>query len=161
MGAGSKYLRAELDFQYKYRVTPGGYMYMRLGGGGYFRTKDVYFVSYTFLKDNHLRIDDDAELEGEFHLLDRVWYNSANKYVRANFCYSSPFLLFQKLIPSAGFIKREGLYAGALFISDLIPYTEYGYGVETPYVNIGFFVGFEKSSFHETGVEVSFSLFRD
>lgn len=161
LGAGSKYLRAELDFQYKYRVTPGGYMYMRLGGGGYFCTKDVYFVSYTFLKDNHLRIDDDAELEGEFHLLDRAWYNSANKYVRANFCYSSPFMLFQKLIPSAGFIKREGLYAGALFISDLIPYTEYGYGVETPYVNIGFFVGFEKSSFHETGVEVSFSLFRD
>ena len=161
LGAGSKYLRAELDFQYKYRVSPGGYMYMRLGGGGYFDTDDVFFVNYTFLKDNHLRIDDDAELEGEFHLLDRAWYGSANKYVRANFSYSSPFMLLQKLIPSAKFIKREGMYAGALFISDIIPYTEYGYGIETPYVNVGVFAGFEKASFHEAGVEVSFSLFRD
>ena len=161
LGSEGEYTRAELDFQYRYRVSPGGVLYMRLGCGGYFHTRDIYFVNYTFLKDNHFSIVEDSELDGEFHLLDRVWYNSANKYVRANFSYSSPFMVLQKIIPSASFIKRESLYGGLLFISSLTPYAEYGYGIETPYVNVGVFVGFEKGTYHKIGAEISFSLFRD
>lgn len=161
LGSVGEYTRAEVDIQYKYRVTPGGALYMRMGAGGYFHTDNIYFVNYNFLKDNYMPIDDNEDFAGEFHMLDRVWYNSANKYARINVSYESPFILLQKLIPSAWFIKNEGLYAGILFISHLNPYTEYGYSIDTPYVNIGVFAGFEKASFHKIGVELSFSLFRD
>lgn len=161
LGSVGEYTRAELDMQYKRRVSPGGSLYVRMSAGGYFHTDDIYFVNYTFLKDNQLPIDDDETFAGEFHLLDGAWYNSANKYARLNLSYESPFLLMQKLIPSAWFIKNESLHAGVLFISHLTPYSELGYSVDTPYINVGFFAGFEKASFHKIGVEVSFSLFRD
>ena len=161
VGSEGEYTRAELDIQYKRRVQPGGSIYMRLGGGGYFHTNNIYFADYTFLKDNLLAIDDESELDGEFQLLDREWYNSANKYVRANFSYTSPFMVLHRLLPQLRFVKSESLYAGILFISHLTPYTEFGYGVETPYLNVGVFAGFEKRTFHKVGFEVSFSLFRD
>jgi hypothetical protein len=62
-------------------------------------------------------------------------------------------------VPRARFIKNETLYAGILFISHLCPYWECGYGVETPYVNVGAFVGFEKATFHKIGFKMTFSLF--
>jgi hypothetical protein len=161
LGSVGEYTRAEFDMQYKNRVSPGGSLYFRFSAGGYFYTDNIYFVNYMFLEDNHLPIDADEKFAGEFHLLDREWYNSANKYARFNVSYESPFLFIQKLIPSAWFIKNENLHAGVLFISHLMPYSEFGYSIDTPYINIGVFAGFDKASFHKIGVEMSFSLFRD
>ena len=153
------YTRAEFDVQHKYRLSPSASLYLRAGAGGYFRTEDVYFVNYVFLKDNLLPIDKEDEMSGVFHLLDREWYNAANHYLRLNTGYESPFLFLQRVVPQVDFIKSESLYAGMLFISHLCPYWECGYGVETPYVNLGVFSGFEMFRFHKIGFKVTFSLF--
>lgn len=160
-GSHGVYTRAELDVQRKYHLSPGASLYLRAGTGGYFYTKDVFFVDYAFLKDNLLALDKEDELSGVFQLLDREWYNAAKKYVRLNASYESPLLLLQRIAPRVSFIKNETLYAGMLFISHLCPYWECGYGVETPYINVGLFAGFEKASFHKIGFKVTISLFNE
>lgn len=160
-GSRGVYTRAELDVQHKLRVTSSGSLYLRAGAGGYFHTKDIYFVNYAFLKDNMLPLDKEDETSGMFHLLGREWYNSAKKYLRLNASYSSPFLLLQRVVPQARFIKNETLYAGMLFISHLCPYWECGYGVETPYVDLGVFVGFENEKCSSVGYKVAVSLFSE
>ena len=158
-GSHGVYTRAEFDVQHKQRLSPGASLYLRAGVGGYFRTKDVYFVDYAFLKDNLMSLDKEDEVSGVFQLLDREWYNAAKNYLRLNASYDSPLLFLQRVVPRARFIKNETLYAGILFISHLCPYWECGYGVETPYVNVGAFVGFEKATFHKIGFKMTFSLF--
>lgn len=158
-GSTGVYTRAEFDAQYRCRLSSSASLYMRLGAGGYFYAKDIYFVNYSFLKNNLLPLDKGDDVRGEFQLLNSEWYNSANKYVRAAITYESPFLAVQKLLPFARFIKNEALYCNVLFISHLLPYTELGYGVETPYVNLGFFMSFENAEFGRLGYKISFSLF--
>lgn len=158
-GSQGVYTRAELDVQHKRRISSSASLYLRAGAGGYFHTKDIYFVNYAFLKDNPLPLDKEDDENGVFQLLDREWYSSANKYLRLNACCTSPFMLLQRVVPKAGFIKNENLYAGLLFISHLCPYWECGYGVETPYIDAGVFVGFENERFGRVGCKVSFSLF--
>ncbi len=158
-GSNGVYTRAEFDAQYRCRLSSSASLYMRFGAGGYFYTKDIYFVNYSFLKNNLLPLDKGDDVRGEFQLLGGEWYNSANKYIRAAVAYESPFLAVQKLLPSARFVKNEALYCNVLFISHLLPYTELGYGVETPYVNLGFFVSFENMKFGRLGYKISFSLF--
>lgn len=153
------YTRAELDVQYKKPLAGSSSLYTRLGLGGYLHDNNAHFVSYTFLRDNILPLDKDDELIGVFHLLDSRWYNSANRYFRANAVYVSPFLMLQKLLPRVSVLKNEMLFFNLLFISDLCPYTEVGYGVETPYLNLGIFVGHENFSFHKIGFKVTVSLF--
>ena len=156
-----RYTRLELDVQYRRVLPSNASLYFRAGTGGYICADDLYFINYSFLKDNNLPLDKDDELSGVFNLLDREWYSSANRYVRANISYESHFLFLQRLIPSVRFVRSETLYGGVLFISHLCPYTEYGYGVETPYLNMGFFFGFENLGFHRIGYKLSFSLFGD
>lgn len=160
-GSHGIYTRAELDMQHKYHVSPGASLYLRAGMGGFFYTKNVYFVEYAFLKDNLLSLDKEDEISGVFQLLDRGWYNAAKKYFRLNASYESPLLFLQRVAPRVSFIKNETLYAGMLFISHLCPYWEFGYGVETPYMNVGLFAGFEKASFHKIGFKVTISLFNE
>lgn len=161
LGSQGVYTRAELDMQYMHSISSSASLYMRLGAGGFFYTKDLYFVNYAFLKNNNLPLDKDDELSGAFQLLDAEWYNSANKYVRASFAYESPFLFLQKIIPSARIIESEALYSNILFISHLCPYFECGYGVDTPYINTGVFISFENYSYHRLGFKIAFSLFRN
>lgn len=160
-GSLGSYTRAEFDVQYKRSVSSASSLYMRMAAGGYFRADDIYFVDYSFLRNNLLPLDKEDETSGAFQLLDREWYNSADRYLSLNASYESPFLFMQKIIPSAHFIKSEALYANMLFISHLLPYWECGYGVETPYVNIGLFAGFERATFLKFGYKVSFSLFKE
>lgn len=161
LGSNSVYTRAEFDVQYRKKVNAGDVLYMRFGGGGYFYTKDVYFVDYAFLHDDNLPVDWNDEIGGVFQLLDGEWYNAAKKYLRANFSYESPFLVFQKLLPQVRFIKHERIYLNLLAISHLRPYSEYGYGIETPYVDMGLFMSFENTKFHKVGYKITISLFRD
>lgn len=156
-----RYTRVELDAQYKRRVSSAASFYVRAAGGGYFLADNIYFVDYAFLRNSLLPLDKEDETSGVFQLLEREWYGSADKYFCMNASYESPFLLVQRAIPSANFIKSEALYANVLFISHLMPYWECGYGIETPYVNVGLFLGFGKASFHKFGYKVSFSLFNE
>ena len=155
------YTRVELDIQYKHRVSSVSSLYMRAAAGGYFFTDDIYFVDYDFLKNDLLPLDKEDELSGAYQLLEREWYNSADRYISFNASFESPFLFVQRVMPRVRFIKNEALYANILFISHLCPYWECGYGVETPYANLGLFAGFERGSFLRFGYKVTFSLFKE
>lgn len=160
-GSRGRYTRAEFDVQYKRSLSSLSSLYLRAAAGGYFHADDIYFVDYVFLKNNLLPLDKDDETSGEFQLLDREWYNSADRYLSLNAGYASPFLFLQRVVPSARFIKNESLYLNLLFMSHLCPYWECGYGVETPYVDMGLFAGFERGSFLKIGYKLSFSLFKE
>ena len=160
-GARSIYTSAELDIQYKLRVNESDNLYLRVGGGGFFYTKDLYFVDYAFLKPSNLPVDRSDKLGGVFQLLDSEWYNSANKYFRANATYESPFMMLQKMMPRVNFLQNEKTYFNLLIMSQLLPYTEIGYGVETPYLDLGVFVSLRNTQFYKVGYKISVSLFRD
>ena len=161
MGATSEYTRTELDVQYNYKVNETDALYLRGGVGGFIYTKDVYFADYAFLRQNNLPVDRSDELDGTFQLLDSEWYNAANRYVRFHATYESPFFVLQRALPRVNFFKNERIYLNMLFISHLTPYSEIGYGVETPYIDTGFFVNFENHKFRGFGYKVNISLFRD
>ncbi len=160
-GSNSIYTRSELDVQYKMGVGDGNSLYMRFGVGGYFYTKDVYFVDYSFLKHSNLPLERSEELGGVFQLLDSEWYNAANKYARAHLTYEAPFLSLQKLFPRVRLFQNEYIYYNMLFISHLCPYMELGYGVSTPYVDMGLFVSSQNTKIHRIGYKITLSLFTD
>ena len=161
LGSNSIYTRSELDVQYKLPLRPTVNLYMRFGTGGYIYTKDVYFVDYAFLKSNNLPLERSEELGGVFQLLDSEWYNAANKYLRANFTYETAYHSLQKLFPRIKLLKNEYIYYNILFLSKLCPYMELGYGVATPYVDMGLFVSSQNGKMHRIGYKISFSLFSD
>ena len=161
LGSNSIYTRSELDVQYKMGLRSGNLLYMRIGAGGYFYTKDVYFVDYSFLKQSNLPVERSEELGGVFQLLDSEWYNAANKYARAHLTYEAPFLSLQKLFPRVKLFQNEYIYYNMLFMSQLHPYMELGYGVATPYVNMGLFVSSQNLQMHRVGYKISISLFVD
>ena len=161
LGSNSIYTRAELDIQYKLPMRTDGNLYMRFGTGGYLYTKDVYFVDYAFLKSNSLPLERSEELGGVFQLLDAEWYNAANKYVRGNLTYETTYHSLQKLFPRIKFLKNEYIYCNILLLSQLRPYMELGYGIATPYVDMGLFVSSQNGKMHRIGYKISFSLFSD
>ena len=158
-GSNSIYARSELDVQYKLGLRDGNVLYMRFGAGGYFYTKDVYFVDYSFLKQNNLPLERSEELGGVFQLLDSDWYNAANKYARAHLTYEAHFLSLQKMFPRVRLFQNEYIYYNMLFISHLCPYMELGYGVSTPYVDMGLFVSSQNAKIHRLGYKITLSLF--
>ena len=147
--------------QYKWGRRSGDVLYLRFGAGGYFYTKNVYFVDYSFLKQSNLPLERSEELGGVFQLLDSEWYNAENKYLRAHLTYEAPFLTLHKLFPRIKLFQNEYIYYNVLFISHLHPYMELGYGVATPYVDMGLFVSSQNMKMHRVGYKVSFSLFSD
>ena len=159
LGSNSIYTRAELDIQYKLPMRTDGNLYMRFGTGGYLYTKDVYFVDYAFLKSNSLPLERSEELGGVFQLLDAEWYNAANRYVRGNLTYETTYHSLQKLFPRIKFLKNEYIYCNMLLLSQLRPYMELGYGIATPYVDMGLFVSSQNGRMHRIGYKISFSLF--
>jgi hypothetical protein len=161
LGSNSIYTRSELDVQYKMPLRGGDLLYMRFGAGGYFYTKDVYFVDYSFLKQSNLPLERSEELGGVFQLLDSEWYNAANKYARAHFTYEAPFLSLQKLFPRVKFFQNEYIYYNVLFMSHLCPYMELGYGVATPYVDMELFISSQNVKMHRVGYKITLSLFED
>ena len=161
LGSSGTYTRAELDVQYNFKINESDALFLRAGGGGFFYTKNTYFVDYAFLRHNSLPVERSDELDGVFQLLDSEWYNAANKYFRTNVTYQSPFFVLQRILPRVNFIKNERLYLNMLFISHLTPYSEFGYGVGTPYIDLGLFVCGKNHQFHKIGFRVNVSLFRD
>lgn len=157
----SVYTRAEFDVQKMWPLSAHSALYTRAGFGGYLYDKDTYFISYAFLKENIMALDDDDELSGVFQLLDSEWYNSATRYFRANAAYTSSFLVMNRVLPRVNIFKNEMLFFNMLFMPKLSPYTEIGYGVQTPYIDLGVFAGFEELQFHKIGCKITISLFEE
>ena len=155
------YTRAEADVQYHLLMGGDARLYLRAGGGGFFYANDVYFADYAFLRENNLPVERNDEIGGVFQLLDSEWYNAAKKYFRLHATYESPFFVVQRLFPKARLVENERLYANVLIMSHLTPYSELGYGIGTPYIDVGFFVSAKELKFHSVGYKITVSLFGD
>ena len=90
-----------------------------------------------------------------------IYYNAENKYLRGHLTYEAPFLSLQKMFPRVKLFKNEFVYCNMLIISHLRPYMEFGYGVATPYVDMGLFVSSQNMKMHRVGYKINFSLFDD
>lgn len=59
------------------------------------------------------------------------------------------------------YIEAERLYVSSLVVNHLHPYTEWGYGVTTRAITLGFFAAFKNTKFNGIACRFGFELFRD
>jgi hypothetical protein len=59
------------------------------------------------------------------------------------------------------YVESERLYTSGLVVKHLYPYTEWGYGVSTRLMSLGFFAAFRQGKFDGIGCRFGFELFRN
>lgn len=99
------------------------------------------------------------DIGGVFQNLDRRWYNSSRKYVRANVTYEAPFLLLPLLFRNTKYVLNERVYLGGLVVPHLNPYVELGYGIGTHIFDVGIFASSINGKFDGMGFKITFELF--
>jgi hypothetical protein len=59
------------------------------------------------------------------------------------------------------YFEKERFYISGLMVKHLTPYTEWGYGLSTRLVSLGFFAAFRELKFDGVGCRFGFELFRN
>ncbi len=158
-GSTSEYERWEFDLQQQIRIGLLRNIYYRVGAGAFTNQRNTYFIDFEYFSRNNLPQGWDDEIGGVFHLLDRRWYNSSDRYLRGHFTFEAPFLLLPHLSRYTGIIRSERLYLNLLFVPRLVPYVEVGYGVATPIFDVGVFASSIHGRFGKIGCKFTFELF--
>lgn len=162
LGSNIDYGRAEFDAQTILYSSRRQSYSMRFGTGFYTRRGAHWdFVDYTNFHDNNIPGGWNDEWSGDFELLSSYWYNASNYYLRANFTYESPMILASWLPLIGRYVESERLYTSGLVVKHLYPYTEWGYGVSTRLISLGFFAAFRQGKFDGIGCRFGFELFRN
>ncbi len=159
LGSKGRYERFEFDMQQESKFSGTHNLFYRLGCGAFTDQENMYFVDFVNFARNNLPSGWNDEIGGAFHLLDRRWYNSSNKYVRGHITYESPFLLLRHLVKFTSIIQYERLYGSALYVPHLLPYLELGYGIGTHIFDVGIFASSVKGRFQSVGCKFAFELF--
>jgi hypothetical protein len=160
-GSNIPYERWEVDIQHKIDIGLLHTFSYRLGGGIFTRQgRQLYFIDFVNFAKNNLPIAWNDEIGGVFQILDRRWYNSSRRYLRANIAYETPFLALAYLKGLTRSIIHERLYLNALLMPRLMPYIEFGYGFGTHIFNAGVFVSNVNGKFDEFGAKFTFELFK-
>ncbi|NDW13234.1 hypothetical protein D0T50_10040 [Bacteroides sp. 214] len=154
-----KYERIEFDMQHKIALGLMSSIYYRVSMGAFTNQEDLYFVDFANFSRSNIPIGWNDDIGGVFHLLDRRWYNSSDKYLKINFTYETPFLLLSGLRKITRNILNERIYAGYLTMPSLNPYFELGYGVGTHIFDVGVFTNNENGKFDSIGFKFTFELF--
>ncbi len=158
MGSTGSYERIELDLQHAMKLSTLRNLYYRIGWGTFTKQEELYFVDFANLRRSNLPVGWNDEIGGVFQLLDRRWYNSSRKYLRAHLTYESPFII----LPHMRFtqhVLNERLYLNLLRVPHLEPYVEVGYGVGTHIFDFGVFASFANGKYQEVGCKFTFELF--
>jgi hypothetical protein len=162
LGSNIDYERVEADAQTIFQASRRQSYSVRLGAGFYTRKGDHWdFVDYTNFHDNNIPGGWNDSWSGEFELLPSQWYNASDYYVRGNFTYEAPMIATAWLPLIGKYIEAERLYVSCLVVNHLHPYTEWGYGVTTRAITLGFFAAFKNTKFNGIGCRFGFELFRD
>ena len=162
LGGNISYGRTEFDVQaIRYASRRRSYS-LRGGMGAYtHRTNHWDFVDYSNFHDNNIPGGWNDEWTGDFELLSSQWYNASDYYVRGNFTYEAPMVLSAWLPLVGRFIEKERFYISALAVKHLHPYTEWGYGISSRLISLGFFAAFREAKFDGVGCRFGFELFRN
>lgn len=154
-----RYEKTEIDCSYHIDAGMARQIYLR-GAGGLFTNKaDTYFVDFDNFSFHDMPVGWDDDMMGEFHLLDRRFYNESDYYAMVTAMYEAPMLLLGKMKPVSRVVSTERLYLGSVFLDALNPYTELGYGVATPLLDGALFVGASRFSHFLVGGKISFRFF--
>ena len=161
-GSNIDYERVELDAQHIFYASRRRSFSLRLGTGFYTRKGDHWdFVDYTNFHDNNIPGGWNDDWSGEFELLSSQWYNASDYYMRGNFTYEAPMMISAWLPLIGRYIEKERIYTSCLVVKHLHPYTEWGYGVTTRLLTLGFFAAFKNTKFDGVGCRFGFELFRN
>lgn len=154
--ASTSYERIETDVQYTLPLYALRALYFRGGCGFFTRRGPDCFLDYDYFRNNHLFGNWNDELSGQFQLLDARWYNESRHYVRLSAAYESPMMLFSRLRWLTRVVQKERLYINLLNVGTLGYYSEWGYGLSTPIVDVAGFIALAGHS--QTGIGVKFVL---
>lgn len=159
-GTNSDYGRVELDVTQNLQVAPKRHISYRLGTGAFFNQQDEYFINYHyFTRRFYPATWQDNHMGGVFQLLDQYWFNTSPSYFRAHAMYETPYgLVHRGLGPLSKFIIKERAYINLLSAEGKKFYSELGYGIANNYINLGFFVGFQRADFYKFGVKIKIEL---
>lgn len=155
----ARYERFEADAQYKLPLYALRSLFFRLGVGFYTLRGADCFIDYDYFRSNFLPWERRDELSGQFQLLDSRFYNESRHYVRLCAAYESPMLLFSRLKFLSRVVEKERVYLNLLNVDRLGLYSEAGYGLSTPLIDIAGFVAITGRSGSQIGLKVSLSLF--
>ena len=161
LGSTDGHERWEFDVQQIIKLNQIRSLAYRVGGGMFTKKDNMYFVDFVNFKRSNIPEGWNDEIGGTFQLLDGHWYNSSNKYLRANMTYESPFILLRPFNKWLGMIQQERLYGGILFMPHLNPYIELGYGLGTHIFDVGVFVSSINGKYDSVGFKFTFELFND
>lgn len=154
--ASTSYERIETDVQYTLPLYALRALYFRGGCGFFTRRGADCFLDYDYFRNNHLFGNWHDELSGQFQLLDARWYNESRHYVHLSAAYESPMMLFSRLRWLTRVVQKERLYINLLNVGTLGYYSEWGYGLSTPIVDVAGFIALSGHS--QTGIGVKFVL---
>lgn len=161
MGSTDAHERIEFEMQHKIKLQQISTLGYRVGFGLFTKMDNFYFVDFANFARSNLPIGWNDEIGGTFQLLDSRWYNSSSRYYRGNISYETPFLLFRPFNRWLEKIQQERLYGGVLFMPNLHPYVELGYGIGTHIFDVGVFVSSINGEFDTVGFKFTFELFND
>ena len=133
---------------------------MRAGTGFYTRRNTRYFVDFANFRDNNLPSGWEDDWAGQFQLLNSMWYNQSNYYVRGHMSYDSPMLLLSYLPLVGRYLEVERIYVSALSIAHTRPYMELGYGFTNRYFSAALFTNLLGGKIQEFGCQFTVELFR-
>lgn len=158
----TQYGRIEADAIWLRRFYRLRSLSMRWGGGLYtMKDRENYFLDFENFRDENLPGGWNDDWTGEFQLLNRDTYNSSDFYLRFNLTYESPLMLLSRTPFLGRYVEMERIYASALVVDGIYPYTEMGYGFTNRLFSIGLFVATRNAKYDGIGCRIGLELFRD
>lgn len=154
-----EYERMEIDMQHHIPLGLMRNLYYRIGAGAFTDQEDMYFVDFVNFSKSNLPTGWNDEIGGVFQELDRRYYNSSRKYLRANLTYEAPFLVMPLLLKHTPNVLNERIYVGVLSMPHLNPYIEIGYGIGTHIFDFGVFASNINGKFNDVGIKLTIELF--
>lgn len=158
-GCNNRYERMEFDCSYRIDINKVRSLFLRGGCGFFTNREEMFFIDYDNFSFRNMPAGWDDDMTGEFHLLDRRFYNESNYYAMLSASYDVPFLIFGKLPLISRAIDRERIYLNAVCLHALNPYIECGYGVSTTFFDGALFVGAGNGTEFELGAKISLRFF--
>lgn len=155
------YQSIEFDVQQQINIGPLHKLSYRFGLGSFFNYSNLHLAEFEYLRKNNLPESWKDNNAGHFHLLTDINYNDIKKYVRLNLKYDAPFLLVPILFKHVPVVVNERLYYNMLFVPNMKPFVEIGYGIGTFIANVGLFWGGEITKMNKFGVKLTIELFNN
>ena len=153
------YQRWEFDASFLKHLPGLRILNMRAGAGFYTQRNSNYFADFENFRDNNLPTGWEDDWAGQFQLLNSLWYNQSDYYVRGHFSYDTPMLALSYLPLVGKYLEVERFYVSALSIQHTRPYFEIGYGFTTRLFSTAVFTNLLGGKIQEFGCMFTIELF--